>query len=131
MSVDAFAVALSTVFDAGRADRLDATLALVVDGDPLVAEVHDGALTHPARSRRAARRADRVLGRGACARCSGAGVPSTEAEADGSVVRRRPAVGRPAVPQAVPTAGSGPNVELSTPPIVTPVTDSSTERKCP
>ena len=45
MSVDAFAVALSTVFDAGRADRLDVTLALVVDGDPLVAEVHDDALT--------------------------------------------------------------------------------------
>ena len=45
MSVDAFAVALSTVFDAGRADGLDVTLALVVDGDPLVAEVHDDALT--------------------------------------------------------------------------------------
>ena len=45
MSVDAFAVALSTVFDAGRADRLDVTLALVVDGDPLVAEVHDDTLT--------------------------------------------------------------------------------------
>jgi DNA-binding HxlR family transcriptional regulator len=44
MSVDAFAVALSTVFDAARAVGLDVTLALVVDGDALVAEIHDGAL---------------------------------------------------------------------------------------
>lgn len=45
MSVDAFAVALSTVFDPSRADGLGTTLALVVDGDPLVAEVRDRALT--------------------------------------------------------------------------------------
>ena len=41
MSVDAFAVALSTVFDPAKAHGLDTTLALVVDGDTLVAEVHD------------------------------------------------------------------------------------------
>jgi DNA-binding HxlR family transcriptional regulator len=41
MSVDAFAVALSTVFDPQRADGMDATLALVVDGDRLVVQVHD------------------------------------------------------------------------------------------
>jgi DNA-binding HxlR family transcriptional regulator len=45
MSVDAFAVALSTVFDPSRADGLDTTLALVVDDDPLVAEIRDRALT--------------------------------------------------------------------------------------
>ena len=44
MTVDAFAVALSTVFDPVRARDLQATLALVVDGDSLVAEVHDGLL---------------------------------------------------------------------------------------
>ncbi len=44
MTVDAFAVALSTVFDPGRADGLDTTLALVVDGEPLVVEVHDRTL---------------------------------------------------------------------------------------
>src|SRR4029079_11360008 len=41
MTVDAFAVALSTVFDPERAQGLDAVLALVVDGDALVADVHD------------------------------------------------------------------------------------------
>src|SRR6478736_2076036 len=44
MTVDAFAVALSTVFDSARARDLDATLALVLDSDRLVAEVHDGLL---------------------------------------------------------------------------------------
>ena len=44
MSVDAFAVALSTVFDAAGADGFETTIALVVDGDALVVEIHDGAL---------------------------------------------------------------------------------------
>jgi DNA-binding HxlR family transcriptional regulator len=44
MSVDAFAVALSTVFEPGTAGGLDTTVALVVDGDALVAEIHDGTL---------------------------------------------------------------------------------------
>lgn len=44
MTADAFAVALSTVFDPAKAHGLDTTLALVVDGDELVAEVHDAAL---------------------------------------------------------------------------------------
>jgi DNA-binding HxlR family transcriptional regulator len=43
MTVDAFAVALATVFDPARASGLDITLALVVDGDALMAEVHDDA----------------------------------------------------------------------------------------
>jgi DNA-binding HxlR family transcriptional regulator len=42
LSVDAFAVALSTVFEPANADGLDTTLALVVDGDPLVVKVRDG-----------------------------------------------------------------------------------------
>jgi DNA-binding HxlR family transcriptional regulator len=42
LSVDAFAVALSTVFEPANAHGLDATLAFVVEGDPLVVEVHDG-----------------------------------------------------------------------------------------
>jgi DNA-binding HxlR family transcriptional regulator len=45
MTVDAFAVALATVFDPSRAVGVHATLALVVDGDALVAEVDDAALT--------------------------------------------------------------------------------------
>lgn len=44
LSVDAFAVALSTVFEPANADGLDITLALVVDGDPLVLKVHDGTI---------------------------------------------------------------------------------------
>jgi DNA-binding HxlR family transcriptional regulator len=44
MTSDAFAVALATVFDREKAHGLDSTLALVVDGDVLVAEVHDDAL---------------------------------------------------------------------------------------
>jgi len=44
MSVDAFAVALSTVFEAANAVGFDSTIALVADGDTLAAEVRDGAL---------------------------------------------------------------------------------------
>jgi DNA-binding HxlR family transcriptional regulator len=42
LSVDAFAVALSTVFEPANARELDATIAVVVEGDPLVVEVHHG-----------------------------------------------------------------------------------------
>jgi DNA-binding HxlR family transcriptional regulator len=44
MSVDAFAVALSTVFDPRTAHGLDATVVLDLDGDRIVAQVRDGAL---------------------------------------------------------------------------------------
>jgi hypothetical protein len=84
MSVDAFAVALSTVFDPARADGLDTTLALVVDGDLLVATVHDGRL----RIRRgAAEQPDaRIQGSVAALReVLWRGRPLPEAEADGSV----------------------------------------------
>lgn len=43
MTVDAFAVALSTVFDRGAADH-DATVVLDLEGDRLVAAVRDGGL---------------------------------------------------------------------------------------
>jgi hypothetical protein len=41
MTVDAFAVALATVFEPSLASGMDATVALVVDGDALVAEVYE------------------------------------------------------------------------------------------
>ena len=44
LSIDAFAVALSTVFEPSRPDGIDTTVALVVDGDTLVATVHAGAI---------------------------------------------------------------------------------------
>ena len=44
MTVDAFAVALSTVFVRERADGLDAVVALEIGDDRLVARVSDGAL---------------------------------------------------------------------------------------
>jgi DNA-binding HxlR family transcriptional regulator len=84
MSVDAFAVALSTVFDATRADGLDTTLVLVVDGDPLVAEVHDGTLT--IRRGRAVQPAARIESSVAALReVLWRGRSLTDAEADGSV----------------------------------------------
>ena len=84
MSVDAFAVALSTVFDAGRAAGLDATLALVVDGDPLVAEVHDDTLT--IRRGRAEQPAARIESSVASLReVLWRGRSLTDAQADGSV----------------------------------------------
>jgi DNA-binding HxlR family transcriptional regulator len=43
LTVDAFAVALSTVFDPGAAGDLDVTVVLVLDGDEVVASVHQGA----------------------------------------------------------------------------------------
>jgi DNA-binding HxlR family transcriptional regulator len=84
MSVDAFAVALSTVFEAGRADGLDLTLALVVDGDPLVAEVHDRTLE--LRRGQADRPDVRLEGSVAALReVLWRGRALTDAEADGSV----------------------------------------------
>ena len=44
MTIDAFAVALSTVFDPARAEGLDAVVALQIGDDHLVARVRDGRL---------------------------------------------------------------------------------------
>jgi DNA-binding HxlR family transcriptional regulator len=85
MTVDAFGVALSTVFEPARARGLDATVALVVDGDALVADVHDGVLDlrrgraeHPhVRIEASVSALREVLWRGR---------PLTDAEADGSVM---------------------------------------------
>jgi len=41
MTVDAFAVALSTVFDPRAADDLEATVVLDLEGDRVVAHIHD------------------------------------------------------------------------------------------
>ncbi|MGH3510292.1 MAG: winged helix-turn-helix transcriptional regulator [Nocardioidaceae bacterium] len=84
MSVDAFAVALSTVFDAKRAAGLDTTLALVVDGDALVVEVHDAEM---GLRRGAVDRADaRIEGSVAALReVLWRGRPLADAEIDGSV----------------------------------------------
>ena len=84
MTVDAFAVALSTVFDSARARDLDATLALVLDGDRLVAEVHDGLL----RVRRGQAEHPQVRIESSVAALREVlwhGRPLTEAEADGSM----------------------------------------------
>jgi hypothetical protein len=106
MTVDAFAVALSTVFDPAKAHGLDATVALVVDGDALVAEMHDhtfdirrGPAEQPdARIEGSVRALREVLWRGR---------PLADAEADGSVtvgglrtvVRRFLALFPPTVPE--------------------------------
>ena len=84
MTVDALAVALSTVFDSARARDLDATLALVLDGDRLVAEVHDGLL----RVRRGQAEHPQVKIESSVAALREVlwhGRPLTEAEADGSM----------------------------------------------
>ena len=89
MSVDAFAVALSTVFEPANADGLDTVIALVVDGDALLAEVRDntleirrGTAKQPGASIHGSVAALReVLWRGR---------PFTEAEADGSVTASGP-----------------------------------------
>jgi DNA-binding HxlR family transcriptional regulator len=84
MSVDAFAVALSTVFDRARAEGLDATLALVVDGDSLVAEIHDQTLV--IRRGQAEQPDVRIEGSVAAFReVLWRGRPLTDAEADGSI----------------------------------------------
>ena len=84
MSVDAFAVALSTVFDPAKADGMDATVALVVDGDPLVVQVHDGAFE--IRRGSAEQPHARIEGSVAALReVLWRGRPLAEAESDGSV----------------------------------------------
>jgi hypothetical protein len=84
MSVDAFAVALSTVFDPAKADGLNATLTLVVDGDALVVQAHDRTLTI---RRGAAEQPDaRIEGSVAALReVLWRGRPLPEAEADGAI----------------------------------------------
>jgi DNA-binding HxlR family transcriptional regulator len=44
MGVDALAIALKTLFDPVRADGLDATVALTLEGQPFTLRVHDGEL---------------------------------------------------------------------------------------
>jgi DNA-binding HxlR family transcriptional regulator len=85
MSVDAFAVALSTVYDARRAHGLDTTLALVVDGDALDVGVHDDTFTI---RRGTAEQPDaRIEGSVAALReVLWRGRPLTDAEADGDLV---------------------------------------------
>jgi DNA-binding HxlR family transcriptional regulator len=110
MTVDAFAVALSTVFDPALADGLDTRLALVVDDDALVAEVRN----HELELRRGvAEQPDaRVLGSVAALReVLWRGRPLAEAEADGSitvgglrsVVRRFLKLFPPPVPARTPS----------------------------
>jgi DNA-binding HxlR family transcriptional regulator len=84
MSVDAFAVALSTVFEPAQADGLDTALDLVVDGDLLVAEVRGDTLQI---RRGTAEQPDaRIQGSVAALReVLWRGRPLAEAEADGSV----------------------------------------------
>jgi DNA-binding HxlR family transcriptional regulator len=84
MTVDAFAVALSTVFDPAKADGLDTTLALMVDDHPLVAEIHHDTLEL---RRGTAEQPDaRIQGSVAALReVLWRGRPLTEAEAEGSV----------------------------------------------
>jgi DNA-binding HxlR family transcriptional regulator len=85
MTVDAFAVALSTVFDAAAAGELEATVVLALDGDEVVAEVHDG--TFEVRRGRADQPDARIETTVAALReVLWRGRPLTDAEADGSVV---------------------------------------------
>ncbi len=85
LSIDAFGVALSTVFDPAGAVGLDDTVAVVVDGDSLVAGVRDGTLTI---RRGVAEQSDaRIEGSIASLReVLWRGRPLADAEADGSVV---------------------------------------------
>ncbi len=95
LSVDAFAVALSTVFEPSNADALDTTLALVVDGDALVLEVHDRSLQ--VHRGTVAQPDAQIAGSVAALReLLWRGRPLSEAEADGSVTVNgtRPAVRR-------------------------------------
>lgn len=110
MTVDAFGVALSTIFDTTQAQGMDATVALVVDGEPLVAQVHDGVLDlhrgvaeqPDARIEASVAALREVLWRGR---------PLTDAEADGalvvgglrSVVRRFVKLFPPHLPASVST----------------------------
>jgi hypothetical protein len=85
MTVDAFAVALATVFDTGRSRDLKATVVLDLEGDRVVATAHEGVLEvrrgeaeqPDARIESTVAGLREVLWRGRSL---------TEAEADGSVV---------------------------------------------
>jgi DNA-binding HxlR family transcriptional regulator len=84
MTVDAFAVALATVFD-GRSGDLDATVVLDLDGDRVVAQVHDGTVEI---RRGEAEQPDARLESSVAAlrEVLWRGMSLAEAEADGSVV---------------------------------------------
>jgi DNA-binding HxlR family transcriptional regulator len=87
MTVDAFAVALSTVFEPPRVDGQDTTIALVVDADTLAAEVHGDRLE--LRRGRPEQPDARIEGSVAALReVLWRGRPLTDAEADGSVTVR-------------------------------------------
>jgi alkyl sulfatase BDS1-like metallo-beta-lactamase superfamily hydrolase len=84
MTVDAFGVALATVFDPHRAEGLDTSIAMVVDGDHLVADVHDGRLE--LRRGEADQPDARIQGSvGALREVLWRGRPLSEAEVDGSL----------------------------------------------
>jgi DNA-binding HxlR family transcriptional regulator len=85
MTVDAFGVALATVFDPRKADGIDTSIAMVVDGDRLVADVHDGRLQ--LRRGEADQPDARIEGSvGALREVLWHGRSLPEAEADGSLV---------------------------------------------
>jgi DNA-binding HxlR family transcriptional regulator len=84
LTVDAFAVALATVFESTKAEGLDTDVALVVDGDPLVLTIRSGTLEV---RRGAADHADaRIAASVATLReLLWRGRPLAEAEAEGSI----------------------------------------------
>ena len=114
MTVDAFAVALSTVFDPSAARGLDASVVVDLEGDRIVARVHDGQLEvtrgqaeqPEARIETSIAALREVLWRGR---------PLADAEADEQPGRARTAHRGTPVPHALPATCSDANVELSTP----------------
>ncbi|MBO0844437.1 MAG: winged helix-turn-helix transcriptional regulator [Nocardioides sp.] len=111
MTVDAFAVALATVFDPGRSGGLDAAVVLDLGGDRVVAQIHDGTLEvrrgeaeqPDARIESSVAALREVLWRGR---------PLSDAESDGSVVVHglRTAVRRflKSFPPPIPARGPNP-----------------------
>lgn len=85
MTVDAFAVALSTVFDPRAADDLEATVVLDLEGDRVVAHIHDCELEL---SRGEAEQPDARIETSVAAfrEVLWRGRPLAEAEADGGVL---------------------------------------------
>lgn len=85
MTVDAFAVALSTVFDPRAADDLEATVVLDLEGDRVVAHIHDRELEL---SRGEAEQPDARIETSVAAfrEVLWRGRPLAEAEADGGVL---------------------------------------------
>lgn len=85
MTVDAFAVALKTVFDPARARGLDAAVVLDLAGDRVVADVHDGVLdVRRGQAEQPAARLESSVP--ALREVLWRGRPLVEAEADGTVV---------------------------------------------